>query len=102
MNPFFLYTAHAQDLDKARDLLGRIERAVIDPLIVLAFLVALVVFFWGIIKFINGTSSGDQTAMTTGKSNIIWGVVGMTIMIGAYGILAIINGTVGGGQSLGL
>lgn len=102
MKLLFTDIAYAQDLDKAKSLLGKIEHAIIDPLILLAFVVALIVFFWGIIKFINASGTGDATAMSSGKQNIIWGVVGMTIMISAYGILEIINGTVGSNNSLNL
>lgn len=102
MNPFFVTVASAQDLNKAKALLGRIEHAIIDPLILLAFVVALIVFFWGIVKFINGSGNGDTTAMNDGKANMIWGVVGMTIMVSAYGILEIVNGTVGTGRLPGL
>lgn len=92
MNPFNTSVAIAQDIDKAKTLLGKIEKAIIDPIILFAFMVAMIVFFWGIVKFINGTD--NPTAQKDGKSNMIWGIVGMTIMVSAYGILQIIAGTV--------
>jgi phosphatidylglycerophosphatase A len=93
MELFLVSTTHAQDMEKAKSLLTKVEHAIIDPLILLAFLVALIVFFWGIIKFINGLE--NPTQKEEGKRNMIWGLVGMTIMISAYGILNLISGTVG-------
>lgn len=90
---FHTAVAQAQNMDKAKSVINRVEKAIIDPLILLAFAVAIVVFFYGIVKFINNTD--NPTEKEVGKKNMIYGIVGLTIMISVYGILEIIASTVG-------
>ena len=74
-------------------LLSRINEIILNPIIVLLFAVALLVFFWGIVKFIAKNS--DTTAREEGKKTMIWGIVGMFIMVAVYGIIRIILATFG-------
>ena len=71
--------------------LNRIGAAVLDPLIFLLFAVATIVFAWGMIKFIVGAE--DPTTRKEGKDAILWGVVGMFIMMGVYGIIRVVLNT---------
>ena len=73
--------------------LNGINRLILNPLILLAFAVALIVFFWGIFQFI-----ASQTAYThrdEGKRKIFWGLFGMFIMISAFGLIRLILSTFG-------
>ncbi len=70
-------------------LINKIVTEIINPLILVLFSVAIVVFFWGVIGFI--WSSGSEDKRTTGKQHIIWGLVGLLIMATAAGIIAIIK-----------
>ena len=72
-------------------LLNNVVSFILQPIVVLMFAVALVVFFWGIVQFISNSSSEDGRAQ--GKKNIFWGIVGMFIMIAVYGIIRLILGT---------
>lgn len=74
-------------------LLNNIISFILQPVIILLFAVALVTFFWGIVQFI-ATSNTDE-GRETGKRNIVWGVVGMLIMFGVYGIIRVVLGTFG-------
>lgn len=74
-------------------LLWRISQAVLNPLIVFLFAIALLYFFWGIFQFVM--NADDQQGREEGKKNIVWGVVGMLIMFGAYSIVLIILRTFG-------
>jgi len=94
LDTFLLHTAYAQSTEKACNLLKKIEKAIIDPVILLLFAVALVIFFMGIIKFINNVD--NVVAREEGKRGMIYGVVGMVIMVSVYAILGIISATVGG------
>ncbi|MEN9852274.1 MAG: hypothetical protein RI996_217, partial [Candidatus Parcubacteria bacterium] len=82
-------TANAQDVELAQEFINKVSIAILDPLIGLAFVVAVAVFIWGIIGFINALNSGGDTK--PGKSHMIWGIVGMTIMISAFGIINMIK-----------
>ena len=53
---------------------------------------AVLVFLWGVFEFIMG--SGDEKARETGKQHIVWGLVGLFIMVSAMGIVNLIINTI--------
>ncbi len=69
---------------------------IVNPLIGIIFGIAIAVFIWGIIEFILNADNEDKRA--TGKSHIIWGLVGLLIMATVKGILEIIQNFVKFGQ----
>lgn len=77
----------------ARGFLMKFNNAILYPLVTLMMAVALLIFLWGCFEFIM--AAGDPGARTTGKKHILWGIVGMVIMVSAYGILTIAVGTFG-------
>ncbi len=87
--------AYAQDTEAARAFIGKVEDAIINPIILLLFAGALAYFFWGIIIFINNTD--NPTGKEQGKKHMFWGAIGMTIMVAALGILRFIDAVVGDG-----
>lgn len=77
-------------------LLGRLNQHFINPLIVLLFTVALLIFMWGMFNFF--TKKDDSSALETGKRHILWGIVGMAIMVSVFGIINFMTGTLGIGN----
>lgn len=75
------------------DLLARINENILNPIIYLLFFGATVYFVFGVIKFISNADNDEERSK--GKSNIIWGIVGMVIMVSAYAILGIITESFG-------
>jgi len=73
--------------------LGRVTEYILNPIIVLMFVVALLVFFWGLVEFIH--KAGSEDGRETGKRNMMYGIIGMVIMIGVYGIIRITLATFG-------
>lgn len=74
-------------------LVKSVNRVVINPLIIFLFALALVYFLYGVAQFImNG---GNDEKRTIGKSHMMWGVVGMFIMVSVFGIMRIILNTLG-------
>ncbi|MDE2213380.1 MAG: hypothetical protein KGJ34_02510 [Patescibacteria group bacterium] len=67
---------------------------IVQPLILLLFGVALLVFAWGIVEFLIGLSSGSEQK-DSGKRHMLWGIIGLVIMTGAYAIINIVLGTFG-------
>jgi len=67
---------------------------ILNPLIKLMFAVALVVFLWGIIEYIKGAGSPDSREQ--GTRHILWGLVGLFIMVSVYGILTLFKNTLFG------
>ena len=72
-------------------LINSIERNILNPLIVLLFAFALMYFIYGVLQIIRG--QGSEEARTTGARHVLWGVVGMAIMVSVYGIIHVVCGT---------
>ena len=71
--------------------LDKINLYILNPLILLAFFIAFLVFFWGVITFI--ASQTTDTGREEGKRKIFWGLFGMFIMVSAYGLINLILNT---------
>ena len=65
---------------------------IFNPLIMVFFFIAFIYFAFGIIKML--ANPGDEQKRSEGKSHILWGIIGMTIMLTVYGIIALIGGTI--------
>lgn len=64
----------------------------IGLLIPVVFGLAVLVFMWGLMKawILNG---GSETEVQKGKQIALWGVIAFTVMVGIWGILAILQAT---------
>lgn len=69
-------------------LINRFVDVIIDPLLALLFAVALVYFMWGLIVFL--ANPDDETKRSEGRRHMLWGIVGMFVMIAASAIIEII------------
>jgi uncharacterized membrane protein len=74
-------------------LLGNILTYIVNPFITLMVGVAVLYFLWGVFQFIRNAESTDERKK--GGMNMLWGAIGLFIMISAYGILNLILGTIG-------
>jgi uncharacterized membrane protein len=74
-------------------LLGKISQYILNPIITLGFVVATIVFFYGIVKFIQ--NADDDTKREEGKKSIIYGIVGFVVMFSVYGIIKFVLNTLG-------
>ncbi len=79
-------------------ILPRIVDNIVLPLVQLLLAVTTVVFLWGLIGFFK--NGDDADARTTARNHILWGVVGLFIMISVYGIIRFVANTVGQGSVL--
>jgi ABC-type phosphate transport system permease subunit len=75
------------------DFLNKVNQFILNPLILLIFAVAFLVFFWGIVQFISSQTA--DASRDEGKRKIFWGLFGMFIMISAYGLIRLVLGTFG-------
>ena len=89
----FISVAHAQSLAPLDSFLGRVSQYILNPLIGLFFALALMYFIWGVLVFIK--NADNETERDTGKKHMMWGIIGLFIMIGVYGIIGLITGTLG-------
>ena len=89
MNLFSTKVAYAS----FNSFLANVNNQIINPLIIFLFALAMVYFLYGLVEFIwNGNNDEKKT---TGKSHMLWGVVGLTIMMGVWAILGVILNTLG-------
>lgn len=72
-------------------LLGKIAEFIINPIIVLGFVIATIYFFYGIFELIYKADEGKDEH----KKNLIYGIVGLFVMFSVYGILNIVLDTFG-------
>ncbi len=85
--------AYAAAADVAQGFLVKLNNVIIYPLITLMMAVALLVFLYG--SFIFITNAANEGERTRGRQHILWGVVGMVVMVSAYAILSVATGTFG-------
>src|SRR3989344_4916471 len=91
MREFFIKQAHAAI--PASPTLGDIIKVTwndaIRPAIIFLFLLATVVFIWGLIEFI--ASAESEEGRTRGKRNIVYGIIGMAIMFATGAIMVVLD-----------
>lgn len=56
--------------------------------------IALVVFIWGVIEFILG----GETAKKEGKGKMLWGIVGLFVIVSIWGIVKLVRTIAGVGE----
>lgn len=86
-------------MNSGEALLNKIVTLIIDPLILVIFAAGFFFFMWGLVEFLWSMKGGE--VQTDGKNHMIWGIVGMLIMVSVYGIIALISNTFGFGINPG-
>ncbi len=61
---------------------------------------ALLVFLWGLVKFISRLG-GDEKAVTEGKKLMVWGLIALFVMISVWGILRFFYSALGFSRTFG-
>jgi len=64
---------------------------IVNPAIELLMLAAIVVFVWGVVQMIMNSEESEGRA--AGQRHMLWGIVGLFIMVSAYGIVRLIAST---------
>lgn len=72
-------------------LLGKIADLILNPIIILGFVIATIYFFYGIFELIWKADEGNDDH----KKNILYGLVGLFVMFSVYGILSLVLDTFG-------
>ena len=57
----------------------------VTTLIPIVMGLAVLVFFWGLVKYISSTS--DEASKLDGKNLMIWGMIALFVMVALWGIL---------------
>ncbi len=71
--------------------LANVVTQIVNPIILLLAGGAFVVFVWGVFEFI--ANAGDEEKRRSGRRAILWGIIGLVIIFGAYGIVNTVLGS---------
>ncbi|MFA6797369.1 MAG: hypothetical protein WCR40_01535 [Candidatus Paceibacterota bacterium] len=74
-------------------LLQNILNEIVSPIIYFLLALAVVYFVWGMMTFIRNADSAEKRK--EGYSHMLWGVVGIFIMISAKGLINLILSIMG-------
>ena len=73
--------------------IGNVDTLIINPLILFLFALAVVYFLYGVLEFIMNQENEEKK--TAGKSHMLWGIIGIVIMMGVFVIMNMILSTLG-------
>ena len=99
--PFLLFPVVTLAASQPRTLVELINRFVeiLRALIPLLFGIALIGFLWGVAQFI--LNADNEEKRREGKKVMIWGIIGLFVMLSVWGLVAVIGGTFGIGVDPG-
>jgi hypothetical protein len=80
-------------VEAAQGVLSKIEGAILFPLMSLMVAVAFFMFLWGAYEYV--LNAEDESGRETGRRHMLYGIIGLLVIISAYGILKIAAGTFG-------
>ncbi len=81
------------------DILGRLTSEVLQPAAGVIFAAGFLLFMWGLVQFLWNLNDGGENQQ--GKDHMIWGIVGMVIMMSIWSIIALLDATFGLGALSG-
>ena len=82
--------AHAQTVPGIADKIVSLLSGSVIPII---FGIATIVFLWGVVQFI--TAGGNEEKRKEGRKFIIYGLVGLFVMVAVWGIVNVLIGFLG-------
>ncbi len=88
--PADVCSAPLNNVSAVLNLLGCIIRKSLIPLLVL---ISVVVFIYGVVKYIGG--AGDSKNREEGRNFMIYGIVALFVMVSVWGFVSILQGTFG-------
>jgi hypothetical protein len=77
------------------DILGRLKYEVLWPAMTVIFAAGFLLFIWGLVKFLWHVEEGSSSSSSEGRQHMIWGIVGMLIMVSFWSIIALLDNTFG-------
>lgn len=69
-------------------------RALLNGVMILLITLAIVVFFWGLIKYIFNREGGEKEG-AEGATLMIWGIIALFVMLSIWGIIGLLQRTFG-------
>lgn len=81
-------------MDAAQQIIAKFSTEVLNPAILVIFSAGFLMFIWGLVEFLRSLSGGGS-GMDDGKRHMLWGTIGMFIMISFFAIISVISNTFG-------
>ncbi|PIP69142.1 hypothetical protein CO033_02145 [Candidatus Nomurabacteria bacterium CG_4_9_14_0_2_um_filter_32_10] len=78
---------------KFQDLLSYVVCIINGSVIPLIFALAVVMFIWGVVQYV--INSDEEAKKEKGKQFMIWGIIGLTVMVSIWGLVSILGSTFG-------
>ena len=75
------------------EIMEKINTNIVNPAIFLLMAVAFIIFLWGLVSYFQNIDNAEERSQ--GIRHMIWGVVGLVIMISFKGIINIITNFLG-------
>lgn len=66
---------------------SNIMTELVSPLLGLATAIAFALFLYGVVRFLIARASGDSSKFEAGRWHLVWGIVGLTILLSLWGTL---------------
>ncbi len=77
----------------AQCLVDMVNDAILFPVIALMSAIAFLVFLWGAFEYVR--NADNDSARAAGQQHLLWGVIGLLVMLSAFAILNVAAGTFG-------
>ena len=68
-------------------------KTILNLVIGLMFVLVTLYFIWGVVKYVM--AAGEEAKVKEGKQHMIWGIIGMAVMAGAWGLVKVLLDTFG-------
>ncbi len=90
--------AFAQQLSNLKDL-ATSSLSVLNTVITIVFVLAILVFGWGVVKYI--TSANDATKEKEARQFLWWGVIGIFVLASVFGLVKFLGSSLNVDQNGG-
>jgi Type IV secretion system pilin len=65
---------------------------ILDTIIPILIVLGVVYFVWGVVQYVI---SGDEEAKAKGKTHMIYGIIGLVVIVAMWGLVGIVTNTFG-------
>jgi uncharacterized membrane protein YidH (DUF202 family) len=94
--PFVSFAQQSQGCDSIttgtiQDVICRIGN-ILDTLIPILIVLGIVFFVWGVVSYVI---SNDEEAKKRGKNKMIYGIIGLVVIVAMWGLVGIVTKTFG-------
>jgi len=89
--PHYVLADTVTDTHTFQALINLIILNILTPVVSFLVGIALVVFIWGVLRYIG--KAGDEAEREKARQLIIWGIVGIFVMVSVWGLVGVLTGS---------